>query len=497
MRLRELLDLANIAYNPEQLQDHDVLKISINSKDIVAGTIFVALCGHTNDGHDFIQEAIANQCQTIVYEEPYYQLKACERVNWLKVPDSKKALSILCRYFYQDPSRQIYLVGVTGTNGKTTTTSLIHQIHERLGEPTTLIGTNGIHISKRQMETVNTTPNSIILNQVLKASVDQKIKQAVMEVSSIAVKEQRVGQIDFDAFIYTNFSLDHLDYHQTFDDYFYCKSLALSYLGNDLSQDKFVLWNGDCEQGKKFLNFIQVKNYSYGLGVENDFRAREVYCDVNQTSFSLWYRNLCIERFTTDKLFGFFNVYNLLGALSYFYVRGYDLAKIKAILSEITQIPGRFERVEADLPFPVFVDYAHTPKGVYKVLSEVKMITKKQIITVIGCGGDRDPSKRPIMGRIATELSDFTIFTSDNPRSEDPNLIIAEMMKGVVTGDFVSIPDRKLAIEMAISLATKDSCVLILGKGHEEYQIINGEKLYFSDQMVAKNALNKRIKEES
>jgi UDP-N-acetylmuramoyl-L-alanyl-D-glutamate--2,6-diaminopimelate ligase len=495
MKLLELLEKAKLYHHKETVIDHFINKIAVNSKDINKDDVFVAIRGNTNDGHDFIAEVIASGCKTIFYEDTFYRLKSYPNVNMIKVHDTKKALGILSSCFYDHPSQKMDVVGVTGTNGKTTITSLIHHIQELCGVPSTLIGTNGIYFNGTKQDTENTTPSSVKMNEIMDESLKLGIKHAVIEVSSHAVKEQRISQIDFDTMIYTNFSLDHLDYHGTKDDYFYNKALAFAYLGNHYN-DKLVLLNGDDPYFKQFYNFIHVQTYSYGLEEHNDFRARNIVCDIERISFDLYYQNRFIDHFSTTQVFGFINVYNLLAALGYFYLKGYDLNKIKACLNKLPKVKGRFEKVETEYPVHAFVDFAHTPKGVYKILQEVKMITKQRIITVIGCGGNRDKIKRPQMANIATTFSDFTIFTSDNPRGEDPEQILNDMLKGVVNDSFISQVDRHKAIEMAINMASEDDIVLILGKGHEVYQLVKGIKYYFNDYEEAYNAIHKRYMEE-
>lgn len=495
MKLSELLTRSNIRFNPDILIDHSINKISIHSKTIEKNDIFVAIRGSTHDGHEFIEEAIERGCTTIVYEDPYYSLQAFEGVNSIYVSDTKKTLALLSRWFYKDPGQDLKILGVTGTNGKTTITTIIHQLYRLLKESSTLIGTNGIYLNDDYFPTVNTTPNALILQQQFRKSVDLGIKQAILEVSSHAIKEQRVSQIDFHAMIYTNFSQDHLDYHITVDDYFYNKALSFAYLGNQYNE-KYALFNGDDEYVKRFLEVSQVKNYTYGLKEPNDFRAVNVVCSLEEMAFDFYVFGENVGRFKTTKLFGFYNIYNLLAVLSYFYLEGYPLDIIRSLVPKIKQVRGRFERVETDYPLHVFIDFAHTPKGVYKLLQEVKLITSQPVITVIGCGGNRDRTKRPLIGKITTQLSDFTIFTDDNPRHEKSEQILDEIVKGAVNNHFLTIPDRREAIEFAIRFAKKGDLVLILGKGHETVQEIGGVTYPFDDYEEAKRAIEQRFMEE-
>lgn len=495
MKLVNLLKQANIPFHQQQVLDHDINKISINSKDIRSDDLFIAIKGANHDGHHFIDEAVLNGCKTVLFEDPYYTLIDYDHVNMIRVFDSKKALSILSNLIYDQPSKKMNLVGVTGTNGKTTITSLIYNIYTLLNTNCTLLGTNGIYINKEFHESPNTTPNALVINEMLQKSLDEQVGHAILEVSSHSVKEQRISQLDINTMIYTNFSLDHLDYHKTFDDYFYNKVLSFAYLGSCFN-DKLAILNGDDPHFKSFLNFIHVKHYTYGLADFNDFRARNIICEISQMSFDFYYRDQLITHVKTKSFFGFFNIYNLLAALSYFYLNGYNINDIIERLGQIKTIKGRFDKVKTDHPIEVFIDYAHTPKSVYKILQEVKLITNRKIITVIGCGGDRDQSKRPIIGKIVTSLSDYTIFTDDNPRKEDSSAILNDIVKGVVSTNYILIPKREEAICHAINSAENDEIVLILGKGHEEYQMIQNKKFYFNDYNEALKYIELRFKEE-
>lgn len=495
MTIRELLTCAQIRFDPNQLIDHDINKIAIHSKTIEKGDVFVAIRGSTHDGHDYIEEAIGRGCGTILYEDPYYSLTPMTGVNAIRVPDTKKALALLSRWFYGNPGQDLTVVGVTGTNGKTTITTIIHRLHRLLNEPSTLIGTNGIYLNDEYVPTVNTTPNALTLYQTFRQSVDRGIKRVAIEVSSHAIKEQRVSQIDFHGMIYTNFSHDHLDYHVTVDDYFYNKALSFAYLGNQYNE-KFALFNGDDEYAKRFYEVSQVRNYTYGLKEQNDFRALNAVCSLDRLAFDLSIFGQPYGRFETNNLFGFYNLYNLLAALSYFFLEGYDLDRIRPLVPLIPQVRGRFEKVKTPYPIDVIIDFAHTPKGVYNLLQEVKLITNQPIITVIGCGGDRDRAKRPLIGKIVTSLSDFAIFTDDNPRDERSDKILDEIVKGAVNNHFLTIPDRREAIQFAVRFAKKGDLVLILGKGHETTQEIGGVTYPFDDYEEAKRAIEQRFMEE-
>lgn len=489
MDLFTLLNKCKIRFDPKKITNHQVKLISDNSKEIIEEGIFIAYKGEVNDGHNYIFHCVKEKVKTIIYDDKYYDYLHFPHTNMIRVHDSKKALSLLASHFYGEPSKKINLVGVTGTNGKTTVTTLIHNLYQLLEEKSTLIGTNGIKIDNDLISSINTTPSALMINKIIYQSIQKNINNIIMEVSSHALKQQRVSQLDFDTIIYTNFSHDHLDYHKTFSDYFYAKGLLFSSLGNYFNQKK-VLFNGDDKYYKRFMALTNVEYFTYGINSHNDFQARNIIVDVNYLSFHYYGFNEFIGIVNTNNIFSFFNIYNLLATISYFYLNQYDMKKILSIIQQLTGVKGRMEKVINPYNLNVFIDYAHTPDSVFRILKEIKLISKKKIITVIGCGGNRDPLKRPVIGKITTELSDEVIFTSDNPRNEDPKMIIEEMIKGTNKNNYQVIENRELAIKEAIKELNEDTVVIILGKGHENYQIIKDELYYFNDYEVAQKYLH-------
>ncbi len=494
MDLYQLLDKSKLHYDKNRIINHPIHKIVDDSRKIETNDIFIAIKGEESDGHDYIIDAINQNIKTIIYEDKYYDYLTYDHINMIKVHDSKKTLAILSHYYYHMPSFQVHLVGVTGTNGKTTVSSMIHHIYRLLDKKCTLIGTNGIKIGNEAIESLNTTPSNLIIQKILHDSIQKGINQVVMEVSSHAIKQERVAQLDFNTVIYTNFSHDHLDYHKTFDDYFYSKGLLFAYLGNFFN-DKKVLFNGDCKYFRKFIRLANVETYTYGIDGENDFQARNIICDVSKISFDFYCFNDFIGSVNTNNIFGFFNVYNLLSAISYFYINHFNMEEIFRMLPQLKGVKGRMEKVNNPYDLNVFIDYAHTPDSVYRILNEIKMITKKKIICVIGCGGDRDALKRPIIGKMTTSLADEVIFTTDNPRYEDASSIIHDIIQGTSSQKYIVIENRSEAIGYAIDTMALDDVLVILGKGHENYQVIGNQRVYFSDYDEVRKYINRRFKE--
>ncbi|QVK17063.1 UDP-N-acetylmuramoyl-L-alanyl-D-glutamate--2,6-diaminopimelate ligase [Mycoplasmatota bacterium] len=480
MDLYTLLTKCKIHFDKDKIFNHEVRKIVENSQKAEINSVFIAIKGEENDGHDYIIDVANQNIKTIIYEDKYYDYIQFENTNMIKVHDSKKALAILSHVFFDKPSRKVNIIGVTGTNGKTTVSTMIYQIFSFLKRNCTLIGTNGIKLGNEAIESPNTTPSNLIIQKTIANSIDEGIKDIVMEVSSHAIKQERVSQIDFNTVIYTNFSHDHLDYHKTFDDYFYSKGLLFAYLGNFFNEKK-VLFNGDDKYFKKFIRLTNVEAYTYGLGEENDFQARDISCDVDKISFKYYCFNEFIGTVNTNNIFGFFNVYNLLAIISYFYINHYNMDEILDKLPLLKSVTGRMQKVLNPYHLNVFIDYAHTPDSVFRVLNEIKMISRKNIICVIGCGGDRDALKRPLIGKITTNLADYVIFTTDNPRFEEPSSIINDMVQGVCDTNYIVIENRRNAIKYALEIISENDVVVILGKGHEHYQIIKDKKEYFND----------------
>ena len=415
-----------------------------------------------------------------------------EGISVLIVPEMLNALAILVPYFYDYPSKKMRVIGVTGTNGKTTTTYLIRAILMQAGFKVGLIGTIQMMIGEEVFPIHNTTPNVIDLQHILAEMCEKNVDCVVMEVSSHALAEHRVSGIEFDTAIFTNLTQDHLDYHKTFENYRKTKAKLFDIVSRaGKKSGKTAVINLDDAASEEMLNHSTCDKMTYGIEKNSDLQAVNVNVQADGMKFKV--RGNFGEMDLTLHLTGIFNVYNVLAAIGATLAEKISPDKIKTALENFKSVPGRFEKIFADIPFTIIVDYAHTPDGVKNVLETARQIAKKKIITVFGCGGDRDNTKRPIMGRLAAELSDIVIATSDNPRTEEPEKILAEVEVGVKEkiADKVHecIIDRRQAIFRAVELAQPDDIILILGKGHENYQILKDKTIHFDDREVAQEAI--------
>jgi UDP-N-acetylmuramoyl-L-alanyl-D-glutamate--2,6-diaminopimelate ligase len=453
-----------------------VKQLHFDSRKVEEGDLFVAIKGTQVDGHDFIEKAIEKGAAVIVAET--VPEKALD-VVYVQVRDSAEALGIMAANFYDHPSRKLKLVGITGTNGKTTTVFLLCHLFRDLGYNTGLLSTVHNMIKERQIPASHTTADALQINRLLNDMVEEGCTHCFMEVSSHAISQKRVAGLEFDLGVFTNITHDHLDYHVTFDDYIAAKKR----LFDTLPADATALINADDKRAKVMVQNTRAKQMFYSLKVPVDFKARI----LSNTPLGL---ELEIDGFKTwFKLTGDFNAYNILAAYAVAVILKEEREQALTLLSSAKAVPGRFERIEEGGDMLVIVDYAHTPDALQNVLKTIQSIRTRneQVITVVGCGGNRDKAKRPKMADIACKLSDKVIFTSDNPRDESPEAIIDEMKAGVGAADFkktLTIVDRREAIRTAVALADKHDIILVAGKGHEEYQEIKGVKHEFSDRKV-------------
>lgn len=485
MDLHRLLQSLPFIEAPEE--NDEIIGISNNHQKVEKGHLFICIKGHSFDGHNFAEEAINKGAVAIVAERPL-QLE----VPVILVKDTKKAMAILADAFYHHPTQKMHLIGITGTNGKTTTSHMVDSIFKDAEHSTGLIGTINIKIGSKVLETKNTTPDSLELQKVFHEMVEEKIDTAIMEVSSHALVQGRVNGCDYDVAVFTNLSQDHLDYHHTMAEYKRAKSLLFSKLGNTYStkHPKFAVLNADDEVAELLASETSAHVVTYGINKAADFQADSITYHSHGVTFKLLSPEG--EREIHLPLAGEFNVYNALAAIATAYVSKIPFHSIIQSVEQAKGVPGRFELVNGGQKFAVIVDYAHTPDGLENVLRTIQQFADKRVFCVVGCGGDRDPSKRPLMAQIACKWATDPIFTSDNPRSEDPSAIIEDMKKGVVGKRYLIEPDRKKAIECAIDLAEEGDVVLVAGKGHETYQII-GDKVYdFDDRLVSLNAIMKK-----
>lgn len=482
--IKKLSELALLIPDAEIIgADVSIGGIEHDSRKVTAKNLFVCMEGAHVDGHKFIPQATAKGAVAVLTTRKHFTPP--EGISALVVPDMLNALAVIVPYFYDYPARSMRVIGVTGTNGKTTTTYLLREIFKGAGLNVGLIGTIQILIGDESFPVRNTTPNVIDLQHILNDMRDKNIQVVVMEVSSHALAENRVAGVEFDTAIFTNLTQDHLDFHKTMDNYLRAKAKLFDMVSRrGRKPNKTAIINVDDAASSEILKHCLCKKVTYGVESSANLRGTELDLRADGMTISL------IPYFPISlKITGLFNVYNVLAAIGAALAEGIKPEVIKRALENFRSVPGRFERVFADVPFTVIVDYAHTPDGVKNVLETAAQIAKGKIIAVFGCGGDRDHGKRPIMGKLAAELSDVVIVTSDNPRTEDPEKILDDVEAGIGNKVHERIVDRRAAIFRAIELAEAGDVVLILGKGHETYQILNTGTIHFDDREVAKEAI--------
>ncbi|KAB7708292.1 UDP-N-acetylmuramoyl-L-alanyl-D-glutamate--2,6-diaminopimelate ligase [Bacillus aerolatus] len=470
----------------------EILSLENDHREVKEGALFICIKGYTFDGHTVAQEAVNRGATAVLAEHPV----EVEGVPVIIVSDTKKAMAILADFFYGSPTAHLQLIGITGTNGKTTTSHLLNEIYAEAEEKTGLIGTMYMKIGDEVIETKNTTPESLTLQKTFKEMQDKGVSTAVMEVSSHALVEGRVWGCNYDIAVFTNLTQDHLDYHQTMEEYRRAKGLLFAQLGNTYAADKpkFAVLNEDEEASAFYKKETAAHIITYGIDKEAMFQAKGVQLTSEGTEFDLLYPGG--SKKVRTKLAGKFNVYNVLAALSTAYTAGIAIDTAIRAIERVKGVAGRFELVPNDEDIAVIVDYAHTSDSLVNVLKTVQPLTAGKVFTVIGCGGDRDRTKRPLMAKAACDYSTHAIFTSDNPRSEDPAVILSDMEAGVTGEPYEVIPDRREAIFYAIQSAQAGDAVVIAGKGHETYQIVGHDVLDFDDRAVAREALSSRKKEE-
>ena len=457
----------------------EVKDLQIDSRKVSAGTVFVAIKGAAVDGHEFITAAIDKGARVIVCEEIPALLN--EGVTYLQVNSSNEAVAYMAHHFFGEPSTKLKLIGVTGTNGKTTIATLLYKLFTQLGYKCGLISTVQNQIGKEVIPSTHTTPDAISLQMLLKQMLDAECTHVFMEVSSHAIHQHRVTGVEFVGGLFSNITHDHLDYHKTFEEYIKVKKKFF----DSLPAAGFAISNVDDKRGTVMLQNTVAKKYYYSLKTVADFKGKIL--ENSLTGLVMTVNDIEVH----FRMIGEFNAYNILSVYGAAICLGENSQEILTSLSLMTGAEGRFDYIVSDSKIIGIVDYAHTPDALDNVLSTIKKLRKgdEQVITVIGCGGDRDKTKRPVMAEVACQLSDRVIFTSDNPRTEDPLQILKDMEEGLGSAarrKFISIADRKEAIKTAISLAKPSDIILIAGKGHEKYQEVNGVKNPFDDKQVMK-----------
>ena len=486
--------LREIVANQSEIRLHEsfetdpcIRTLAHDSRTAGPGALFVCLKGATVDGHLFAAEAVKRGAAAVLAE---HAVEGAGGVPVLLTPDIRKTLETLAPWFYGHPADKMRMFGVTGTNGKTTTTHIIREIFNRAGRPCGVSGTLHTLIGDRVIPVKNTTPDVLDLQAALRDMVDGGMQCAAMEVSSHALTLGRVAGCEYDAAVFTNMTQDHLDFHRTMENYRDAK--AALFRGLDApgarKDRKSAIANIDDPAGLYMLEQTRARRIGYGTGRQADIRAVDISIRPEGARFRV--TGVC-GGFTVDsRLTGLFNVYNMLAAIGTAHAEGIDNRCIQAALAEFRSVPGRFERVEVDRPFSVIVDYAHTPDGLENVLRTAKEFVAGRLIVVFGCGGDRDRTKRPLMGALAARFADRVIVTSDNPRSEDPDSIIRQIMEGITGPDQLrkseTISDRRAAIAHALEMADTGDVILIAGKGHETYQILADRTVHFDDREVVR-----------
>lgn len=459
-----------------------ITALSFDSRKIEKDSLFIAIKGTLSDGHKYIDDTINKGAIAILCEELPEAIN--DKVTYIKVKDTSAALGIIAGNFYDNPSEKIKLVGITGTNGKTTTVTLLFSLFKKLGYKVGLLSTVKNQINNDIIPATHTTPDAIQLNALLRQMIEKGCTHCFMEVSSHAVVQNRIAGIHFSGAVFTNITHDHLDYHKTFDEYIKAKKKFFDGLGSDA----FALTNKDDVNGQIMLQNTKALKRSYSLRSMADFK-----CKVVENQFSGLLLNIDNQE-VWSKLIGSFNAYNLLAVYATAILLKEDKTNVLTTLSTLSSVEGRFQYIRNNNGVVGIVDYAHTPDALQNVLKTIADIRtgNEQVITVVGCGGDRDAAKRPIMAKIAGDLSTKVILTSDNPRSEEPEAILKEMQAGVDAVNFkktISITDRSEAIKMACSIANDGDIILIAGKGHEKYQEIKGVKHPFDDMEVLQENL--------
>ncbi|WP_110367483.1 UDP-N-acetylmuramoyl-L-alanyl-D-glutamate--2,6-diaminopimelate ligase [Chryseobacterium sp. CBTAP 102] len=457
--------------------NREVTELVIDSRKVTENALYIAMRGTVVDGHSFIASAIEKGAAAIVCEE--FPETLVENVTYIQVKDSSKTLGHLASNFYGNPSQKLKLIGVTGTNGKTSVSTLLFDVFKNLGYPAALLSTVEIRIGEEVIPATHTTPDVITINRILAEAVEKGCEFAFMEVSSHGIAQNRIEGLHFKIAGFTNLTHDHLDYHKTFEEYLKTKKRFF----DQLEDTAIAITNVDDKNGNVMLQNTKAKKKSYALKTMADYHGKLLEVDFNGMLL-----NFNGKEFWTT-LTGKFNVYNLLLVFGIAAELGFQQDEILQAISQLKRVSGRFETFKSDGGIFFIVDYAHTPDALENILDSINDIRTKneRLITVFGCGGDRDHSKRPEMGNIATKKSTLAIITSDNPRTEDPAQIIKEIEAGVEPQNFskyTSIPDRKEAIKMAIKFAEPKDIVLVAGKGHETYQEINGVKHHFDDKEV-------------
>lgn len=482
MLLKELLKNIEFELLQGELETL-VSSIHYDSRTVVDSSLFVAIKGFQTDGHIFICQAIRKGASVVILED---EVEVPKQITVLKVKHSRKVLALISSAFYGNPSDKLTLIGITGTNGKTTTSFILKSLLESVEIKTGLIGTTGYYIGEEKLEASHTTPESLELHQLFAKMVCEYVKVVIMEVSSHSLSMDRVYGLNFKVGIFTNLTQDHLDFHNTMENYRRAKAI----LFENLSEDSFAILNEDDENSKFFRKITKAKTFTYGLSSKADLTASSPKFDLDGTSFKLIFEDS--EFKVRTNLLGKFNLSNTLASLLSIFTLEINKRIVIESLEKVQTVEGRFEIIRKN-KLTAVVDYAHTPDALEKIINSVREITSGKIILVFGCGGDRDRGKRHLMGKIATLLADKVIVTTDNPRTENPLEIIENIVKELEKDSYQAIPNRKEAIEFGVKMLNLGDVLIVAGKGHETYQIIGREKTHFDDREEIVKALERKI----
>ncbi len=476
--------------NVSTIKVHGELPISVSnifsdSREVTTDSVFVCIKGYTVDGHRYISSAIDKGASVIVVQDLPNELD--ERVCYVHVRDTERALGQLANVFFDYPSTKLRIIGVTGTNGKTTVSSVINNVMRREGYKTGLSGTIEIDIDGEKFESKNTTSDVLTMQRMLKDMVEAGVTDVVMEVSSHGLVLGRLAGVEFQNGVFTNLTQDHLDFHGTMEHYKNAKGLLFAQLGQDLRKDKAAILNSDDDASNDYITMTSARIITYGIKNDADFKAKDIKFYENKTSFTLETNFGVFEM--EIPFVGEFNVYNVLSVICVLWDKGMPFERILNHLRETPPPSGRMQTLETGDKRNVIIDYAHTEDAIGKVLDSIRMFSTNKIISIIGTGGGRDKDKRPKMGRIATEKSEYVIFTTDNPLDEPGEEIVQGLAAGAIHDEFECIPDREKAIIRAVEIAGEGDVILIAGKGHENYQLIGKESVPFDEKEITLNAV--------
>lgn len=488
MNLRQLLQGLNITASAGLL-DMDVTGVVSDNREVKLGNVFVCYQGISIDSHIFIPDAVQKGAAVVIGEKPIVETAPTRRFTYIQVPNGRRAMSLVSANWHDNPAKQLKLIGITGTNGKTSTAHLIYAILRASGRKVALIGTVGHRYTNAQgvekkLPAFLTTPDAFALHALFKQFVEEGVEYVTMETSSQGLALQRLAGLTFDTAVFTNFTQDHLDYHQTMEEYLKAKLMLFEQLG----EEGGAVLNSDLAITDRIAQACaDSKRLMYGHGNSPDLHAEDIELSRTRLAFTALTPNGPIP--AELRLLGEYNLYNALAAIAVGIRYNCPISAIQEGLAA-TVVPGRFERVDHGKDFAVIVDYAHTPDGLENILTAAKRITERKLISVFGCGGDRDNGKRPKMGNISARIADYSVITSDNPRTENPNKIIAQIVSNLPhDAKYVCISERREAIRHAITAAKSGDVVVIAGKGHEDYQEIHGKRFPFDDRIVASDVL--------